>query len=268
MEEDIQSAQAGADVARARNTEAQAAVAFAKDTESRYARLSVTGGVSAVEALRASSEAQKLSASKEALSADLRRIELDAKTRASQHEAEIEGLRRTVASLEGDLATAQATVARLKIDIEKHVVRAPIAGRIGDAIPLYAGAYVAEGQRLATVVPAGDLIIVADFSPSLTLGRVQAGQKGRLRLDAFPWSQFGTVPATVSRVASEVRDNLVRVEFIPYPGAYDDVIMQHGLLGSIEVRVEEASPAALVLRAAGLLLSMQAKASTAIGSAR
>ncbi len=73
------------------------------------------------------------------------------------------------------MATTQATIARLKVDIEKHLVRAPISGRIGDVVPLHAGAYVAEGQRLATIVPNGDLIIVADFSPSLTLGRVQRG---------------------------------------------------------------------------------------------
>jgi membrane fusion protein (multidrug efflux system) len=117
------------------------------------------------------------------------------------------------------------------------------------------GAYVAEGQRLATIVPDGDLIIAADFSPSLTLGRVRPGQPGRLRLDAFPWAQYGTIPATVSRVATEIRDNFVRVEFAVAPDAAQSRLVQHGLLGSVEVSVEEVSPASLVLRAAGLLLS-------------
>src|SRR5262249_13557839 len=129
------------------------------------------------------------------------------------------------------------------------------SGRIGDAIPLHAGAYVDEGQRLATVVPSGDLIVVADFTPSLTLGRVRPGQKAQLRLDAFPWAQFGSVSATVSRVPSEIRDNLVGVEFALEDVRASGMMMQHGLPGSIEVRVEQASPAALVLRAAGLLLS-------------
>ena len=34
----------------------------------------------------------------------------------------------------------------------------------------------------------------------------------RLRLDSFPWTQYGSLATTVSRVASEVRDGRVRVE--------------------------------------------------------
>jgi membrane fusion protein (multidrug efflux system) len=129
---------------------------------------------------------------------------------------------------------------------------------------LHAGAYVNEGQRLATIVPEGELIVVADFSPSLTLGRVRAGQKGRLRLDGFPWAQYGTAQATVSRVASEIRDNLVRVELVLDAASSSNVFMQHGLPGSIEVSVEETSPASLILRSAGLLLSTPTRGSNTV----
>ncbi len=253
--DDLESAAAAADAATHRNREADAALEFAKDTERRLSQISTMGGAARVDALRAVTETQKLTASRDALSADAKRVEMDAKSRAHQHDAQIEGLRQSIVSLEGDMATSEATIARLKVDIEKHLVRAPITGRVGDAVPLPAGAYVAEGQQLATIVPKGDLIIVSDFSPSLTLGRVKAGQKGRLRLDGFPWAQYGTVTATVSRVASEIRDGLVRVELTLDADAPSGVAVQHGLPGSIEVSVEETSPANLVLRAAGLLFS-------------
>ena len=58
----------------------------------------------------------------------------------------------------------------------------------------------------------------------------------------------------MSRVASEIRDGVLRVEFTP-AAANPSAIMQHGAPGVIEVAVERASPAYLVLRAAGLLLS-------------
>jgi membrane fusion protein, adhesin transport system len=254
-DEDLGSALAGTEAARFRNAEAAAALDFARDTERRVHRLSAVGTVSEVEANRAISETRKLSASRDALASDIKRAEREAQARAHQNDAQIESLRRTVLGLEGDIATTEATIGRLKVEIEKHVVRAPIAGRVGDVVPLPPGAYVAEGQRLATIVPAGELIIVADFSPAQTLGRVRPGQPARLRLDAFPWTEYGTVPAVVSRVATEVRDNLVRVEFALDPVAAKSGIVQHGLLGSVEVSVEQASPAVLVLRAAGLLLS-------------
>jgi multidrug resistance efflux pump len=262
--DDTASAAAAAEVATHHIREADVALEFAKETERRFAQLTTSGTVSRVDAMRALNDSQKLTASRDAAVADIKRIELDAQSRAHQHDAQIENLRQSIVTLEGDIATSQATIARLKVDIEKHLVRAPISGRIGDVVPLPAGAYVAEGQQLATIVPQGDLIVAADFSPSLTLGRVQTGQKGRLRLDGFPWAQYGTVSATVSRVASEIRDGVMRVELTPDAAAPSGITMQHGLPGTVEVSVEEASPATLLLRAAGLLFSSAPRPTRAV----
>jgi len=260
--DDLQSAAAAAEVSKQRIKAADVAVEFAQHTEQRIGILNAGGLASRVDAARTATETLKLTAARDALVSELQRIEWEAQSRAHQHDAEIENLRRFVVTLEGEMATTRATIERLRTEIEKHLVRAPISGRIGDMVPTHAGAYVAEGQRLATVVPAGDLIIVADFIPSLAVGRIRPGQKAELRLDAFPWAQFGSIPATVSRVASEIRDNLVRVEFTPDAAPVNAIVMQHGLLGSIEVSVEQAPPASLMLRAAGLLLSNPARANT------
>jgi membrane fusion protein (multidrug efflux system) len=259
-DDDLGSAQAATEAARFRNAEAAAALDFARDNEQRLHRLSANGTVSQVDANRAISETRKLTASRDALASDIKRAEREAQARAHQNDAQIESLRREIVGLENDIATSEATISRLKVEIEKHLVRAPIAGRVGDVVPLPPGAYVSEGQRLATIVPAGELIIVADFSPAQTLGRVRPGQPARLRLDAFPWTEYGTVPARVSRVATEVRDNMVRVEFALAGDAAKGGLVQHGLLGTVEVGVEETSPASLVLRAAGLLLANPAHA--------
>lgn len=261
---DIAAANAVAEVARHRNQEAGVALEFAQETERRISRLATGGSVSAVESSRAASEALKLSASRDATLSEMRRAELDAQARAFQNDALIESLRRSVVTLEGDLAMTRATLNRLRIDIERHIVRAPVAGHVGDVIPLPVGAYVAEGQRLATVVPGGEIVLVGEFSPSLTLGRVRESQSGRLRLDAFPWTQHGTLPVKVAQVATEVRDNLVRVEFALTPDAMKSGVVQHGLLGTVEVAVEQLSPATLVMRAAGMLLSNARSAPSAI----
>lgn len=253
--EEARSAIAAADSARFRTSEASAAVDFAKDNERRLSAESEAGGVAKVEALRALSETQKLSASRDALSSDVRKLQSDAQTRVRQQQAHIENLRRTIVSLEGDEVTARATIERLKVEIAKHSLRAPVAGRIGEVVPMRAGGYVAEGQKLATIVPGGELVILADFNPATALGRVRPGQDARMRLDGFPWAQYGTLTAKVSRVASEIREGLVRVEFTVESTAVARTLMQHGLPGAVEVSVEQTSPAILVLRAAGQMLS-------------
>src|SRR5262245_44160343 len=189
--DDLQSAAAAAEVSKQRIKAADVAVDFAKRTEERIGTLNAGGWASTVDAARTANETLKLTAARDASASELQRIEWEAQSRAHQHDAEIENLRRSIVTLEGDMATTRAIIERLRTGIEKHLVRAPIPGRIGDVVPMHAGAYVAEGHRLATVVPTGDLIIVADFVPSLTVGRIRPGQRAELRLDAFPWAQFG-----------------------------------------------------------------------------
>jgi adhesin transport system membrane fusion protein len=245
------SAAAAAQAALFRMREAAAAADFARDNERRLREESALGGVAQIEALRASAEALKIGAMHDALASDARRIDTEAQARSLHQQAQVESLRRAVLTLEGEAAGSQAAVARLRQDIDRHAVRSPVTGTIADVAALRTGAYVAQGQRLATVVPHGGLMIVADFAPAAVLGRIRPGQPARLRLDGFPWAQYGSMPAVVTRVAGEVRDGLVRVEFAPDLSSARRFALQHGLPGSVEVSLEEVSPAQLVLRAAG-----------------
>jgi membrane fusion protein (multidrug efflux system) len=254
-DEDLRATQSALDAAAARLREADAGTRFARDNEARMKRQSAAGGVAAIDALRATAEADRLSASRDAQAAELKRLVQDRQVRGDEAQARIENLRRSIVALEADMTTARATIARIQQTIDRHVIRAPVAGRIGDAAGLYAGAYVAEGQSLFSVVPPGALMIVGDFAPASAMGRVQPGQRATMRLDGFPWAQYGSIAATVSRVATEIRDGAVRVEFTPAPAGNPAGIMQHGVPGVIEVAVERTAPALLVLRAAGLLLS-------------
>jgi membrane fusion protein (multidrug efflux system) len=130
-----------------------------------------------------------------------------------------------------------------------------MAGRLGEVAELRTGSVVREGGRLAAVVPQGELQLIADFLPPTALGRIRPGQPARLRLEGFPWTQYGSLAATVSRVAGEVRDGRVRVEFGVDRDGASPIPLQHGLPGSVEVQVERVTPATLVLRAAGTLLA-------------
>ena len=225
-----------------------------RKTEKRVGKLVASGTSSKVEGQRATAERQKLEAAHAALAAEIIRIEREAQSRDFQNQAEIENLKYDLASLSGEYTSTQAAISRLSYDIDNHLVRAPLGGKLADVLPFHAGAYVSEGQHLAVIVPAGALQIVAEFAPSPTLGRVQPGQTAQLRLDGFPWAQYGVLPATVRRVAGEVRDNLIRVELSLDAGSESAVKLQHGLPGSVEVSIETVSPATLLLRSAGLLL--------------
>jgi membrane fusion protein (multidrug efflux system) len=262
-DEDLRATQAALDAASARIRETDATIKFARDNASRLKRQSVAGGVAQIDALRALSEADRLSASRDATTADLKRLEQDGQMRAHEAQARIEDLRRSVVSLEGEIATARATIARIQQTIDRHIIRAPVAGRIGEVAALYSGAYVAEGQRLLSVVPPGELSIEGDFNPASAMGRVHPGQRATMHLDGFPWAQYGSIHATVSRVGTEIREGAVQVQFTPASIGNPTAIMQHGIPGVIEVAVERTAPISLVFRAAGLVLSRTARQAVA-----
>lgn len=252
---DRQAAQAATQGAQFRTDEAAAAAGFAGDNERRLTAESEAGGVPRVDALQARAEARRLNAAKDALAADARRVSTEALTRAAQQRAQIDSLQRTLATLQADAATSTTTLQRLALEIDQHRIRTPVTGQVGEVAPLHAGEFVAAGHKLVTVIPAGELIAVADFEPAAVLGRVRPGQRAQLRLDGFPWAQYGTVAATVSRVAGEIRDKHIRVEFTPLGGWPAGVRAQHGLPGTMEVTLETVAPARLLLRATGQRLA-------------
>lgn len=262
-EADAGASQAAQDTLRLKTREAALAADFASDYERRFEELRKSGLISQVDAKKAAADAARSAATRDSLGADAGRVDMEARMRIGQHDAALASLRQQVAGLESEATTLRATIARLDVELDKRIVRAPVDGRLGDVVPTTPGAFVNEGQVMATIVPTGELMAIAEFPPSLTMGRIREGQRGRIRLDGFPWGQYGTLPVTVSRVATDFRASGLRVELRIEPGTHD-APLQHGLPGTAEVAVEQASPAQLVLRAAGLLLSTPVRAAQAI----
>ena len=260
IEDERRSAAEAREEQRAILRETQAALALAEEEARRVARLRARGLVSEQEDARARAVVQQRRASSEAAAAALARIDQDQRTHESDRRVRIQRLRGTLSRLEGEASTSTAAVKRLDYEVERRVIRAPIDGRIAEASNLRTGSVVREGERLAAIVPEGPLRVVAQFSPASAFGRVRAGQPGTVRLQGFPWAEYGSLRARVTQVANEVRDGLVRVELdvTRLPAA---VPISHALPGSVEIEVERVRPAWLVLRMLGGLLTRPVEAS-------
>lgn len=244
-----------ADMVRARIAANASEIALAVDHQSRTAKLVASGVMAKVATLKAESDLQRLREERKKLKAELRRVASELDRKDHELEADIESLNFQLAQLEGDLASSKVTMERLAADIEKRLVRSPVSGQLGDVLPYHVGSFLPQGTTLATIVPPGDVIAVAEFPPSASLGRIKPGQRARITLDAFPWAQFGSVAAVVKTVAHETRDGVLRAEFAIDAKQSPGIGLQHGLPGTVEVEIENVSPAVLVLRAAGVTLS-------------
>lgn len=241
--------------ARARHRAAQLATELASREARSSEQLFAAGYLAEEGRSRALSEARQREATAGALELEISRLEVQRRKKESERRALVERLRRSVKAREGAIAVARSTLRRLEAEQQLRAVRAPTEGVLAEVAPLQVGAVVHPGEVLATIVPEGEVIVVADFPPQAALGRIRPGQQARLRLDGFPWTQFGALPARVSRVAGEVRQGLVRVELEVGAEAPPQLPLQHGLPGVLEIEVDRVSPAVLALRAAGLRTS-------------
>jgi multidrug resistance efflux pump len=243
---DAQEAHRALDIARVRRDQAESAAGFAAE---EFRRLTKVGAASELELLHAKAEDEKQRYDLAALTLEVARLESDIPRRDAENRARYEKLRRDADDLDGQIHSAISLLKVLETDLERHKLRAPITGRIGDVVTLPLGSVLRAGDRVAAVVPEGELRVVADFSVA-ALGRVREGQAARLRLKGFSWLQYGSLEARVTKVGSEARDERVRVELALISTGFS-MPLEHGLPGTLEIEVERVAPVILALRAAG-----------------
>jgi multidrug resistance efflux pump len=252
----LQAASAGASqqAARARSESAKALADVAQKQNASIKSLRDNELVTLGDALRSSGELTAQQAAAEQARIDITRLILDQKTTSVDRAIRAFRLEREEATLAGAVAISKTAIQELEFEIGRRTLRAVIDGVVADVNPAPPGTAVVSGQKLASVVPPGKHRIVASYSPADAIGRVRPGQTAVVRLDGFPWAQYGTHHAAVVRVASEPRDNTVRVELLvdrPNP----KLPVTHGLTGRVEVEVEKVSPWTMLLRSLGALIS-------------
>ena len=228
--------------AKARQVEAEAA---------RAEKLAATGLLAQAELERQLQAAKGERAAAQAASAARDGLELGEHREVSERAARLLRLQGEVERLSGELESSRHRTRLLEHDVELHRIRAPVPGRLGNLLPLRPGAEVERGDSVGAVIPHGGVAVIAYFDPAQAVGRIQPGQRAKVRLHGFPWSQYGTLPASVVRVASEASDGRIRAELAAHQGTSSAIPLQHGLPGLVEVEVETVSPFTLVVRAAG-----------------
>jgi multidrug resistance efflux pump len=237
--------------ADARSSQADGLLRFREDERARSVSLQNAGVLSELELSRRVIDAEQQRAEVSAMGLAARRIRADQSVTDAERVERLAALRHELTVVAGNLTTITTRIVEDEHEVDKRRIRSPVRGRLGEVLPTTVGAFVREGEALGTVVPEGELHIVASFAPDEALGRIHPGQSGRMRLTGFPWMQYGTVSGTVVHVAEELRDGLVRVELSIAKRAPRPIPVQHGLQGTVEIEIERASPATLVWRAAG-----------------
>jgi hemolysin D len=225
----------------------------------QLAQQSPSGSISELEKLERLTEADSLKSNSRAQGLEIVRLRREQVVRRQTLAASLLGLRREELRLEGSLRELKVARDRLEYLVEKKHYRAPASGRLVDVAELAAGDFIADGQRLGTILASDAEVRVRARFPKEMVGIIQPGQTAQLKLDGYPWTIYGTVPARVTRVGTEpgiaatpeAIPGTVRVELDIQSPVDPRIQVQHGLTATVEVEVARVSPVALLMRAIG-----------------
>ena len=163
---------AALDQARANLAGAQATAAYAAGEADRYKALTAQGVETAAQTAQMVNQSNTAAAQARADAAAVHQAQLQIATQQAQ-----------VGQAQAQLKAAQAQVASAQININDTVLRASIAGRIGDR-QVRVGQFVQPGTRLMDVVPTQDIYLVANFKET-QIGRMRIGQAAVVKIDAL-----------------------------------------------------------------------------------
>jgi membrane fusion protein (multidrug efflux system) len=151
---------------------AQANAQFARDQAKRYGSLRDQGAETDERYAQAVNQRNQMEAA-------------EASAAANVHVAErqLETLKSQVEQTRAQLDAARATANTAQMNLDDTLIRASIAGYVGDD-SARVGQYVQPGTRLMSIVPVQNVYLVANFKET-QLKRMHIGQPATIKLDAL-----------------------------------------------------------------------------------
>jgi hemolysin D len=109
---------------------------------------------------------------------------------------------RTIEQSEQQLIQLNAQIRQAQLDLEAQDLRAPVTGRVFGLQVTQPGAVAQAGQALVNVTPDEALIARAQI-PNEDIAGLNVGDPVKVRVDAYPFTEFGEIRGTITNIASD-----------------------------------------------------------------
>ena len=123
-----------------------------------------------------------------------------AQARANLQEVQAQLLKMKQESLR-ELADLERQLVEVKDTQDKEVLKAPLDGVVFGLVPSSPGYAAASGETLVKVVPGG-VLEAKVYVTNRDVGFLKKGMAAQVRIDAFPYTQFGSIPGALKSVGT------------------------------------------------------------------
>ena len=169
------------------------------------ARLSARSHASRHDYLRELSRRIEMEGRAESLAIEARREEEEIARRLAsgrllrlEHET---ARQRDLVDMELRIVELHEDLVQARRRLVRHRITAPVDGVVQDIGELAEGSFVQRGDRLMAVVPAGGGLEIRAWVRNRDVGFVKAGQTAIVKIDAFPFTRYGTTEGVVEGVS-------------------------------------------------------------------
>ena len=105
--------------------------------------------------------------------------------------------------IQSNIAQTEANIREVKYEKMKTKLLSPLKGRVFDLVPASSGYAASNGETLLKIVPKGD-VEAKVFITNADIGFVRSQMDTQIRVDAYPFTQFGSIPGKLIAVGEEV----------------------------------------------------------------
>jgi HlyD family secretion protein len=102
-----------------------------------------------------------------------------------------------------DAATMQAELEGCLEQLRNRIVLAPVSGEIIRSSEIQEGAIIGSNQQVAEISPSGEMVATCFIKPD-KIGLINAGQKVRIQVDAFNYSEWGMLDASIIDISDDI----------------------------------------------------------------
>ncbi len=205
-------------------SDTKATLALEEQIVGKLKILSEEGGISQLQYLQQQKKVQNLSAQITQFLEEKQRLQLDIEqgqqelkntiaasdknnwekiTNNKKQIAEVESqFTKVLLENEKRLADVNSKIAQAQTNVKYQKLHAPVSGTIFDLQANNHGFVTRPSEKLLAIVP-NDSFIAEAFITNKDIGFVREGMKVDVRIDSFPFSEFGDIKGEITSVASD-----------------------------------------------------------------
>lgn len=120
-------------------------------------------------------------------------------------EEQLKNLKRDITALTSEISQTQTQIKSLKIELQQHVLKAPIDGIIFEMTVKNPGEVLQPGNKIAEIAPENSPLILRSEIATAESGFLKKGMDVKIKFDAYPFQDYGIVEGKLIQISPTSR---------------------------------------------------------------